>query len=182
MYFAYRRWLISVAILLALALPLLAQIQKGETLVKATLIADTAAVVPGKDFQVGLLLEMAPDWHTYWEYSGDAVPNLDPEQRRNFVFFIKEALHNISHHARAKHVGHIRRIVVTVNQCRTCGTPTGYEVNSMGGSSAPRALLKSRCFSVLQTTGATHSPPASGRGILYTTTSRLARLRHSCFR
>ena len=72
MYFAYRRWLISVAILLALALPLLAQIQKGETLVKATLIADTAAVVPGKDFQVGLLLEMAPDWHTYWEYSGDA--------------------------------------------------------------------------------------------------------------
>jgi thiol:disulfide interchange protein DsbD len=72
MYFAYRRWLISVAILLAFALPLLAQIQKGETLVKATLIADTAAVVPGKDFQVGLLLEMAPDWHTYWEYSGDA--------------------------------------------------------------------------------------------------------------
>ena len=58
MYFAYRRWLISVAILLALALPLLAQIQKGETLVKATLIADTAEVVPGKDFQVGLLLEM----------------------------------------------------------------------------------------------------------------------------
>ncbi len=72
MYFAYRRWLVSVAILLAFAVPLLAQIPKGETLVKATLIADTAAVVPGKDFQVGLLLEMAPDWHTYWEYSGDA--------------------------------------------------------------------------------------------------------------
>ena len=72
MYFAYRRWLVSVAILLAFAVPLLAQIQKVETLVKATLIADTAAVVPGKDFQVGLLLEMAPDWHTYWEYSGDA--------------------------------------------------------------------------------------------------------------
>ncbi|MEY3898063.1 MAG: hypothetical protein RLZZ214_3584 [Verrucomicrobiota bacterium] len=41
--------------------------------------------------------------HT-WEFSGDATPNLDPEQRRNLVFFIKEALHNISRHARASHV------------------------------------------------------------------------------
>ncbi len=39
-----------------------------------------------------------------WEYSGDAAPNLDPEQRRNFIFFIKEAFHNISRHAAAKHV------------------------------------------------------------------------------
>jgi signal transduction histidine kinase len=39
-----------------------------------------------------------------WEFTGDATPNLDPEQRRNFVFFIKEALHNISRHAHASHV------------------------------------------------------------------------------
>lgn len=39
-----------------------------------------------------------------WEYSGGVAPSLDLEQRRNFIFFIKEALHNISHHARAKHV------------------------------------------------------------------------------
>ncbi len=70
MIFVYRHRLTCLAILLALSMPL--QILKGETLVKATLIADTSAIVPGRDFQVGLLLEMAPGWHTYWEYSGDA--------------------------------------------------------------------------------------------------------------
>ncbi len=45
---------------------------QGETLVKARLVADTTAVVPGKAFRVGLVLEMAPRWHTYWQYSGDA--------------------------------------------------------------------------------------------------------------
>lgn len=39
-----------------------------------------------------------------WTFSGDASPNLDPEQRRNLVFFLKEALHNISNHASARHV------------------------------------------------------------------------------
>lgn len=39
-----------------------------------------------------------------WELLGDASPNLDPEQRRNLVFFFKEALHNISRHARAASV------------------------------------------------------------------------------
>ncbi len=70
MNFVYRHWLTRLAIVLALCMPL--QMLKGETLVKATLIADTSAIVPGRDFQVGLLLEMAPGWHTYWEYSGDA--------------------------------------------------------------------------------------------------------------
>lgn len=45
---------------------------RGETLVKARLVADTTAVVPGEAFRVGLLLEMAPKWHTYWQYAGDA--------------------------------------------------------------------------------------------------------------
>ena len=41
-------------------------------LVRAQLLADTNAIVPGQPFQAGLLLEMADGWHTYWEYSGDA--------------------------------------------------------------------------------------------------------------
>jgi thiol:disulfide interchange protein/DsbC/DsbD-like thiol-disulfide interchange protein len=49
-----------------------AQTYEGRELVKAELVADTAAVVPGKPFTVGLLLHMAPHWHTYWKFSGDA--------------------------------------------------------------------------------------------------------------
>jgi len=49
-----------------------AQVYKGRTLVQAELIADTTAIVPGKAFRVGLLLRMAPRWHTYWQYAGDA--------------------------------------------------------------------------------------------------------------
>lgn len=45
---------------------------------------------------------MLKDHH--WEFIGDATPSLDPEQRRNLVFFIKEALHNVSRHAAAEHV------------------------------------------------------------------------------
>lgn len=41
-------------------------------LVRAQLLADTNAIVPGQPFQAGLLLEMADGWHTYWQYSGDA--------------------------------------------------------------------------------------------------------------
>ncbi len=45
---------------------------KSAELVKASLLADTSAIVSGKPFTVGLRLEMAPEWHTYWQYSGDA--------------------------------------------------------------------------------------------------------------
>src|SRR5205823_12946901 len=48
------------------------QVYEGKQLVKAELLADTTAVVPGKTFTVGLLLRMAPRWHTYWKFSGDA--------------------------------------------------------------------------------------------------------------
>ena len=48
------------------------QTYQGRELVKAELLADTNAVVPGKPFTVGLLLRMAPHWHTYWKFSGDA--------------------------------------------------------------------------------------------------------------
>jgi thiol:disulfide interchange protein len=54
----------------------LGQEYQGKQLVKAELLADTNAVVPGKPFTVGLLLRMAPAWHTYWKFSGDAgLPN-----------------------------------------------------------------------------------------------------------
>ena len=70
----------TIALRLALALaffvfaasPVAAQLHGGKTLVKASLLADTTAIVPGQPFQVGLLLEMARGWHTYWEYSGDS--------------------------------------------------------------------------------------------------------------
>jgi thiol:disulfide interchange protein DsbD len=49
-----------------------AQTYQGKQLVKAELLADTSAIVPGKPFTAGLLLRMAPHWHTYWKFSGDA--------------------------------------------------------------------------------------------------------------
>jgi thiol:disulfide interchange protein len=56
----------------AVAKPISAQTYEGRELVKAQLIADTKAIAPGKAFTVGLLLRMAPHWHTYWKFSGDA--------------------------------------------------------------------------------------------------------------
>ncbi len=49
-----------------------AQIYEGRTLVETELIADTDAIVPGKPFRVGLKMTIAPHWHTYWQYAGDA--------------------------------------------------------------------------------------------------------------
>ncbi|MDX2081149.1 MAG: protein-disulfide reductase DsbD family protein, partial [Terrimicrobiaceae bacterium] len=49
-----------------------AQVYEGRELVRASLVAGATAVEPGKPLEVGLLLEMEPGWHTYWEYSGDA--------------------------------------------------------------------------------------------------------------
>jgi thiol:disulfide interchange protein/DsbC/DsbD-like thiol-disulfide interchange protein len=50
----------------------LGQNYHGRELVKATVLADTSAIVPGKPFTAGLLLRMMPGWHTYWKFSGDA--------------------------------------------------------------------------------------------------------------
>ncbi len=61
-----------VAIWCACAFQTFGQTYGGRELVKAELIADTSAIVPGKPFTVGLLLRMAPHWHTYWKFSGDA--------------------------------------------------------------------------------------------------------------
>lgn len=38
----------------------------------ASLVAESATVVPGLPFTAGLLLKMLPGWNTYWEFAGDA--------------------------------------------------------------------------------------------------------------
>ena len=65
---------LSAILLLALlpAVPANAQVYKGATLVVPGLIADTTAIVPNQTFRIGLVLKMAPGWHTYWQYPGDA--------------------------------------------------------------------------------------------------------------
>ena len=64
----------ALLVLAALFPPISAHGQKfgGRELVEAKLIADSTTVVPGRTFTAGLLLKMAPDWHTYWQYPGDA--------------------------------------------------------------------------------------------------------------
>lgn len=66
------RFALGLAFFLSVSLPAHSQLYGGKQLVKASLLADTAAIVPGQPFQVGLLLEMTPGWHTYWQYSGDS--------------------------------------------------------------------------------------------------------------
>src|SRR5437588_10232287 len=66
-----RKFLISICAV-AFAHSVFAQNYQGKELVKASLLADTSAIVPGKSFNAGLLLRMAPGWHTYWKFSGDA--------------------------------------------------------------------------------------------------------------
>jgi thiol:disulfide interchange protein/DsbC/DsbD-like thiol-disulfide interchange protein len=59
-------------LLLGFLCPGRAQTYEGRDLVRASLLADVDAVVPGKPFTVGLLLRMVPNWHTYWKFPGDA--------------------------------------------------------------------------------------------------------------
>jgi DsbC/DsbD-like thiol-disulfide interchange protein len=71
---AARRFCLAFAFLACAILPrgASAQTVDGVELVQASLLADTTAITPGKPFTVGLRLQMAPHWHTYWQYSGDA--------------------------------------------------------------------------------------------------------------
>lgn len=59
-------------LLSTVAIPVSGQTYEGRELVKAKVIADTDGIAPGKPFTAGLLLQMAPHWHTYWKFSGDA--------------------------------------------------------------------------------------------------------------
>lgn len=49
-----------------------AQMFEGTELVRAVLLADSTAVVPGKNMRLGILLHLAPGWHVYWRNPGDA--------------------------------------------------------------------------------------------------------------
>jgi len=61
-----------VAVSLVAAPTARGQVFDGRQLVEAKLLADTTTVVPGQPFTAGLLLKMAPGWHTYWQFPGDA--------------------------------------------------------------------------------------------------------------
>lgn len=49
-----------------------AQPLKSDSPVEATLLGNTSALVPGEKFTVGVLLKMAPGWHTYFREPGDS--------------------------------------------------------------------------------------------------------------
>ena len=65
-------YLIAWCLIFGIAPHAFSQSYQGKQLVRTELLADTNAIVPGKPFTVGLLLRMAPGWHTYWKFSGDA--------------------------------------------------------------------------------------------------------------
>ncbi|MEO5717809.1 MAG: protein-disulfide reductase DsbD domain-containing protein, partial [Chthoniobacterales bacterium] len=67
------RWL-ALFLFLGGLCPQAAQSQKfeGGELVTAELVAETATVVPGQPFTAGLHLKIVRDWHTYWQFAGDA--------------------------------------------------------------------------------------------------------------
>jgi DsbC/DsbD-like thiol-disulfide interchange protein len=44
----------------------------GEEPVQAAFFADASAVAAGQPFRVGVLFRIAPEWHIYWKYPGDA--------------------------------------------------------------------------------------------------------------
>lgn len=54
------------------------QVYQGRRIVEADLVADTAAVVPGKSFRLGLHLKIAPGWHVYWQNPGDSGIPTEP--------------------------------------------------------------------------------------------------------
>lgn len=65
-------WVCLLA-LVALAAPTALQGEVGQRHpVRARLVADVGAVRPGDAFAVGVVLDMAPGWHTYWAFPGDA--------------------------------------------------------------------------------------------------------------
>ena len=72
---AWRPWRsVIIALVFLAGLPRLgpAQTYEGRELVRAELLADVTAIVPGKPFTAGVLLRMVPNWHTYWKFPGDA--------------------------------------------------------------------------------------------------------------
>lgn len=67
----HSRILITALCASALALTS-ARAQDASDLVKAELLAEPAAIVPGQPFTVGIKLTMKEHWHTYWRNPGDS--------------------------------------------------------------------------------------------------------------
>ena len=42
----------------------------GKQITETALVADTAAFEPGKPFELGVHMKIAPRWHTYWQFGG----------------------------------------------------------------------------------------------------------------
>ena len=64
-------WLLTAAAA-GFALAPAARAAAGEGPVQAELLADASAVAAGQPFKVGVLFRIAPEWHIYWKYPGDA--------------------------------------------------------------------------------------------------------------
>ncbi|MGB8167882.1 MAG: protein-disulfide reductase DsbD domain-containing protein [Chthoniobacteraceae bacterium] len=72
-----RRWLLSLlALALIWAAPARAQFDLklggDKVLVTPSLIADTTKIAAGKPFTVGVRMQLAPGWHTYWQHPGES--------------------------------------------------------------------------------------------------------------
>lgn len=63
---------VVLVLLLTSALPASAQVYEGQNLVRAALVADVSQAARGSTFRVGLVLDQAEGWHTYWQYAGDS--------------------------------------------------------------------------------------------------------------
>ncbi len=70
----HRPALIGAFWLAALAGPVISHAQEfeGQTIGEAKVLTDLTHAVPGEPLMVGILFEMAPKWHIYWEYAGDS--------------------------------------------------------------------------------------------------------------
>jgi thiol:disulfide interchange protein DsbD len=56
----------------AAGLSAIASATAGEEPVQVELLADASFVAAGQPFKVGVLFRIAPEWHIYWKYPGDA--------------------------------------------------------------------------------------------------------------
>ncbi|HCM84292.1 MAG TPA: protein-disulfide reductase DsbD family protein [Alphaproteobacteria bacterium] len=64
--------ILPILLFLAFAIlsPTLAQATTGK--VKAELVSEHTAIIPGETLHLGLLQDIAPGWHTYWKNPGDS--------------------------------------------------------------------------------------------------------------
>ncbi len=66
------RWICALAAIALIASNASAQVVNGVLLLKTGMVADVDAAVPGQTIRVALVKQHAPQWHTYWKYSGDS--------------------------------------------------------------------------------------------------------------